>query len=89
VLESQVGCAKPTAAQNGQASGGGSGKMATAKNDVDIYNSPVEPRKVIGMMRGNSKAAVLGHHQDGWCQLQSPAPGVATGWVADDHLSGC
>ena len=94
VLESQVGCAKSTAAQKGQANapqdgGGDAGKMATAKNDVDIYNSPVEPRKVIGMMRGNSKASVLGHHQDGWCQLKAPAPGVATGWVADNHLRGC
>jgi len=94
VLESQVGCGKPTAAPQGQASapngqGGGTGNMTTAKEDVDVYDSPVEPRKVIGMMQGGAKAGVLGHHQDGWCQLQSPAAGVTAGWVADDHLSGC
>jgi len=62
-----------------------------ANNDVEIYDVPVEPRKVIGVMRGNTWAIYLNYHPDGWCQLrkfESTEPaGVSSGWVAEDHLT--
>lgn len=63
-------------------------KTATARNDVDIYNSPTQPRRVIGMMRAGSQAPVLQHHTDGWCKLDISIPKVV-GWVAQNHLVGC
>jgi hypothetical protein len=63
-------------------------KLATAKNDVDIYNSPVSPRKVIAMMRGGTQGRVLEHHVHGWCKLEIPTSKVV-GWVARNHLTGC
>lgn len=60
--------------------------FATAQNDVDVYNSPVEPRKVIGMMRAKTKATIVGRHQDGWCQLRGVANDGGDGWVPQDHL---
>jgi hypothetical protein len=63
-------------------------KIATAKNDVDIYNSPVQPRNVIAMMRRGTQAPVLEYHTHGWCRLDIPSPKVI-GWVARDHLTGC
>jgi len=62
------------------------GRWATAKDLVDVYDSPVKPRSVIGTMIAFSKGRVLAHHPDGWCKLQSVAPGSNDGWVADDHL---
>ena len=52
----------------GQA-GEGETNYATAKNDVDIYNSPVEPRIVIGILRAGTGTSVLAYHRDGWCKL--------------------
>jgi hypothetical protein len=66
--------------------------VAIAKDDVDIYNSPVGPRnRVIGMMAQGERAKILGHHQFGWTNVQvnrplNTSPGGA-GWVADDHLT--
>jgi len=91
-LAANVGCPQGTAAKP-QSASGQQVKTATAKDDVDIYNSPVEPRGVIGMMFGNTKGQVLEHHQDGWCRLdqfeKTEPPGIGSGWVAEDHLSGC
>lgn len=64
------------------------GPFATAKNDVDVYNSPVRPRQIVGMMRAGTRAKVLDQHADGWCKLRGVAAG-ADGWVAQDHLTGC
>jgi hypothetical protein len=47
---------RPVAAARGPL---GKQRFATAKNDVDIYNEPVEPRGVIGMMRGGTTGAAL------------------------------
>jgi hypothetical protein len=54
-----------------------------AKNDVDIYNSPVEPRNVIGMMNGGTKGTIVERHPDGWSKIQG------FGWIANDHLGAC
>jgi hypothetical protein len=59
--------------------------VAKAKNDVDVYNNPVEPRAIIGIMRFGVRAPVLTSHRDGWYKLQGVAAGV-DGWVAADHL---
>jgi hypothetical protein len=62
---------------------------AEAKDDVDIYDSPVKPRKVIGMMREKQDAPVFELHPDGWAKLKLPASpdfGGGFGWVALDHL---
>ena len=65
-------------------------REAEAKNDVDIYDSPVEPRKVIGMMRKDQEVPVFEMHPDGWAKLKFPAtpdfPSGGFGWVANDHL---
>jgi hypothetical protein len=63
-------------------------KIATAKNDVDVYNSPVQPRRVVAIMRRGVTGVVVGYHRDGWCQLDISAPDVV-GWVAQNHLNGC
>ena len=63
-------------------------KTTTAKGDVDIYNSPIPPRRVIGMMRGGTSAKIVASHPDGWCKLGGIANG-ADGWVAFDHLTVC
>jgi hypothetical protein len=65
------------------------GNFATAKNDVDVYNRPVEPRKVIGMMRAGTGTNVLEYHPDGWCKLGLKAFIGRSGWVAADHLRNC
>ena len=66
------------------------GREAEAKNDVDIYDSPVEPRNVIGMMRKGQQVPVVELHPHGWAKLKFPAnsdfPGGGLGWVANDHL---
>jgi hypothetical protein len=80
--EKATGC--PT---GGQAS---APSQATAINDVDIYNSPVRPRKVIGMMPSGSNAAFLERHPDGWCRLDKLHLFDGTtgpGWIAEDHLA--
>lgn len=63
-------------------------KIVTAKNDVDVYDSPVIPRRVIAMMAGGTQSKFLEYHSDGWCKLDIPTPKVI-GWVAQDHLTGC
>jgi hypothetical protein len=62
--------------------------LATANNDVDIYDGPGGNYNVIGMMRAGAKAGILEKHPDGWCKLQRVAMG-RDGWVAQDHLTGC
>jgi hypothetical protein len=57
--------------------------MACANNDVDVYNSPTEPRNVTGTIADGTKAAILQRHPDGWWKLEG------YGWVAQDHLSKC
>jgi hypothetical protein len=68
-------------------------RLATANNDVDIYDSPTVPRKVLAIMIAGTQGQILEHHPDGWCKLdklQSKQPaGVVSGWVAQDHLTGC
>ena len=61
----------------------GKRQMACANNDVDVYDSPVEPRNVTGVMSSRAKAAILERHPDGWWKLEG------YGWVAQDHLSKC
>ncbi len=61
-------------------------QMATARNDVDIYDGPDgNDFNVIGMMGAGSTAPVLGH-KPGWYQLQLNVRG-GSGWVAEDHLT--
>jgi hypothetical protein len=67
----------------------GKANIVTAKNDVDVYNSPVQPRRVTTMMRRGTQAVSTENHRDGWCKLFYPPVGATvTGWVAMDHLSG-
>jgi hypothetical protein len=67
----------------------GNPAWATAKDDVDVYDSPVKPRHVIGMMIALSRGIVLDYHPDGWCKLKQVGDGFRDGWVAQDHLDGC
>lgn len=67
---------------------------ATVKNDVDVYDSPVKPRKIIGIMAGGSGTRILDYHPHGWCKLDLHAfpyahKGSEEGWIAQDHLEGC
>jgi hypothetical protein len=64
------------------------GDTAEARNDVDVYDSPVEPRTKYEdyFIKGGMQAKVLARHQDGWCNLAGVAPGGGEGWVAEDHL---
>lgn len=64
-------------------------KLATANDDVDIYNAPAPggtPFKDANgsniFMPAGTKACVLGH-QPGWYDLQTNPQG----WVAEDHLT--
>ena len=72
--------------------------LATVKKEdvggVDVYDSPVKPRKVIGIMAAGSGARILDYHPDGWCKLNLEAfpdahDGRRVGWIAQDHLEGC
>ena len=72
----------------------GAPHLATVKDDVDVYDKPVEPRSVIGIMRATSAAVILDYHPDGWCKLELKAfpaahNGSGEGWIAQDHLEGC
>lgn len=64
---------------------------ATIKNDVDVYDSPVEPRRVIGIMPGGQgqSTEILEYHPHGWCRLHLEAWGLGLGWIAHNHLEGC
>jgi hypothetical protein len=64
-------------------------KLATANDDVDIYNAPAPggtPFKDANganiFMPAGTKACVL-DHQPGWYDLQTNPQG----WVAEDHLT--
>jgi hypothetical protein len=61
----------------------GRNNTVCAKNDVDIYNSPTEPRQVTGLMNGGTKGTIVQRHPDGWSQIQG------LGWIAQDHLGPC
>ncbi|MGB3021739.1 MAG: hypothetical protein WBB50_06430 [Methyloceanibacter sp.] len=63
------------------------GRWATTKNAVDVYDKPVEPRRVTGTMIAFSLGRILDYHPDGWCKLQGVANGDQDGWVAQDHLN--
>lgn len=54
-----------------------------AKNNVDIYDSPVEPRKVTGMMRGGTPGKITERHPHGWVKI------AGYGWIANDHFGKC
>jgi hypothetical protein len=64
---------------------------AKVDHDVEIFDSPVEPRKVIGMMLAGAQGRAMQHHGDGWCRLEAidrtDPPSVKAGWVADDHFT--
>ena len=64
------------------------GSMAEARDDVDVYNSPVEPRAAYEnyFIKEGTKGKVLARHEDGWCKLDGVAPSGGDGWVAEDHL---
>ena len=67
-------------------------QVATAKNDVDIYNGPGGQFNVVGMLRSGGQGLVKSR-QEGWYQLKFDAPGGTlqvpggTGWIAADHLA--
>lgn len=67
--------------------------VSKALDPVDIFNSPTDPRHVLGAMPTGAKGTPVEHHPHGWCRLdridKSDPPGIVSGWVADDHLSGC
>jgi hypothetical protein len=64
------------------------GETAEAKNDVDVYDSPVKPRKKYKnyFIKEGKMGKVLERHEDGWCKLAGVAPDGGEGWVAEDHL---
>jgi hypothetical protein len=59
--------------------------MATANNDVDIYDGPGGEFNVIGMMEGGTRAAVI-DKREGWYLLRADVAD-GRGWVAEDHLT--
>jgi hypothetical protein len=59
--------------------------MATANNDVDIYDGPGGEFNVIGMMEGGTRAAVI-DKRGGWYLLRVDVAD-GRGWVAEDHLT--
>lgn len=67
--------------------------IGTAKvdHDVDIFDRPVAPRRVLGTMLAGANGRAVEHHQDGWCRLEnidrSDPPTLKAGWVADDHFT--
>lgn len=67
----------------------GNPHWATAKDAVDVYDSPVKPRHVIGMMIARSRGIKLDYHPDGWCKLKQVGDDDRDGWVAQDHLEDC
>lgn len=62
---------------------------AFAKSEVEVYDQPVAPRKVIGTFPGTAGSSVLAYHPHGWCQLDLGAWGLGKGWIAQNHLSNC
>ena len=62
---------------------------ATAKGEVEDYDSPVEPRKVVGTLSATAGSSVLEYHPHGWCRLALEAFGLGQGWIAQDHLNNC
>jgi hypothetical protein len=64
------------------------GETAEAKNDVDVYDSPVKPREKYKnyFIKEGKTGKVLERHEDGWCKLAGVAPDGGEGWVAEDHL---
>lgn len=61
-------------------------QIATAINDVDIYDGPGGEYRVIGMLRAGVSAPVTGS-QDGWYKLAIEYVPGGSGWVAGDHLT--
>jgi hypothetical protein len=59
-----------------------------AIGDLDVYDSPVEPRNVIAMMTDGTKGRVVDQHEDGWLKLQGVAGG-GDGWVASGNVTQC
>ena len=53
------------------------GTMAQARDDVDVYNNPVEPRAAYDnyFIKQGTQGKVLARHEDGWCKLDGVAPG--------------
>jgi hypothetical protein len=64
------------------------GDTAQARDDVDVYDSPVKPRHKYKhyFIKQGRQAEVLARHKDGWCKLKGVAPDSGDGWVAEDHL---
>jgi hypothetical protein len=63
-----------------------------AINDVDIYDSPTEPRTVVGTMAQGQKAPYVESHPDGWAKLagvRDAQKAIGDGWVAEDHIQVC
>ena len=65
----------------------GKGKqIATAIDDVDVYDGPGGEHRVIGMLRAGASAPVIGS-QEGWYKLTIDNVPGGSGWVAADHLT--
>jgi len=60
--------------------------MATAKNDVDIYDGPGGQYNVIGMLEAGVTAPIIKQQED-WFQLKLANVPGGSGWVAGDHLN--
>jgi hypothetical protein len=61
----------------------GRSNSGCAKNDVDVYDKPVEPRKVTGMMPGGTTGKITERHPDGWVKISG------YGWIASNHFGKC
>jgi Bacterial SH3 domain len=78
---------KPIDKQTKPIKGLGKGKqIATAIDDVDIYDGPGGEYTVIGMLRAGVSAPVTGS-QEGWYKLTIDNVPGGSGWVAADHLT--
>jgi hypothetical protein len=60
-------------------------QVATAIDDVDIYDGPGGEYTVIGMLRAGASADVAAS-QEGWRKLKIASVAGGSGWVAADHL---
>jgi hypothetical protein len=74
---------------HGPSQAGEEGGTSPPPRTTSTYNSPVEPRRVIGIMRAGTGTSVLAYHRDGWCKLSLKAFIGRSGRVAADHLNGC
>lgn len=59
-------------------------KLATVKQDVDVYAQPGGVGKPIGVLRAQSQVSLVEVRSDQWCHVEGSAVPSGGGWVWDD-----